>query len=475
MPDTHLPFPASDAPLWSAYMRDRDSVRASFAIPGHKTRTDMVGDIVATDRPIVLNNDMSLPSLGTLKAAEDKTAALWGADLARFSVNGSSAANQAAMMSVTGPGDTVIVSRTLHKSLLFGLIYSGARPVWISPTVDPDHGLPCGVPADAIRAALRQHPEARAVFVGEPSYVGTYGDVAAQAEVAHEHGVPLVVDAAWAAHFGFHPALPSHAITAGADIMVTSAHKTLPAHTQAAILLAQGDLVNLELLNRAFDGTQTTSQAASILASIDASRAVLEHSGEPLLGRVLSALATTRRRLAQVPGLVVLDGDGVDPMKLVLLVARAGVDGRALAKELRAYGIDVEAADRDMVIPQVTLADKPTDVAMLTDLLIAIMNRIADRSRPITPVGTWQVDPDMVMTPQEAFYAPTKTVSWSDATGMVAGELIAPYPPGIPVVTPGERITTSVKATLEQAREMGVTIAYAADPTLATIRVIDNG
>ena len=170
-----------------------------------------------------------------------------------------------------------------------GLAMAGLRPVWVRP--DIDRGLPAAVAVQTVKDALAAHPGACAVILGDPSYVGTTGDLAGHARVAHEAGVPLIVDAAWAAYLGFHPDLPAHAIAAGADAMVTSAHKTLPAYTQGALVLASTERLDVARLNRAFDATHTTSPAGSIMASIDAARALLARDGERLCGRLLRGVA----------------------------------------------------------------------------------------------------------------------------------------------------------------------------------------
>jgi lysine decarboxylase len=226
--------------------------------------------------------------------------------------------NQALALAVFArPG---VVTRCLHRSLLLGLVLAGLRPVWVRPERHPS-GLPAGVAVGTVRDALASHPRAGAVFLGDPSYVGTTGDLAGHAQAAHEAGVPLIVDAAWAAHLGFHPGLPPHAIAAGADAMVTSAHKALPAYTQGALVLARTGRLDPARLDRAFDATHTTSPAGTIAASIDAARALLARDGTALCARLLRVAAAARQRLAGVPGVGVLDGPGVEPTKLVVLLA----------------------------------------------------------------------------------------------------------------------------------------------------------
>jgi len=323
-----------------------------------------------------------------------------------------------------------------------------------------------------VRDALAAHPGACAVFLGDPSYVGTTGDLAGHADAAHEAGVPLIVDAAWAAYLGFHPDLPAHAIAAGADGMVTSAHKALPASTQGALVLARTERLDRARLDRAFEATHTTSPAGAITASIDASRALLARDGEQLCARLLRLVGTARRRLAEVPGVAVLDGPGVDPAKLVVLLAGAGADGYAVEADLIAAGMPVELGDRDMIIPIVTLADTEDTVARFAEVLAAAVERHRGPPRRPEPSPAWSVSPQMAIPPREAFFAPNETVAAGAAVGRISAELVAPYPPGIPVLAPGEVITGDALAALRTARAQGGRIAYAADPTLATFQVI---
>ncbi|MBT0774042.1 aminotransferase class V-fold PLP-dependent enzyme [Kineosporia sp. J2-2] len=310
---------APDAPLFAAWLRMSIDVRNGhtrfFSIPGHKQRPGLTGPIVHGDLPLYAGLD-TLGGLDALRRAEARAARLWGVDWCRFSVGGSTHANQAAALAIGAPGDTVIVSRTLHRSMLSGLILAGLRPVWVYPDLDPRHGLPLGVPAAAVRAALAANPGAKAVLVGDPSYVGTTGDVAWLAAAAHAAGVPLIVDGAWAAHFGFHPDYPRHALALGADALVLSAHKTLPAMGQAALLLARttrdGGLLDPSRLERGFESGHTTSPSGAILASTDAARAVLAGHGTRLLGDLLRLRAVATEKLRAVAGLEILTGDHVD-------------------------------------------------------------------------------------------------------------------------------------------------------------------
>ncbi|MFC7484943.1 hypothetical protein ACFQX7_39695 [Luedemannella flava] len=250
----------NDAPLLAAWHAYVDGGVTPFTIPGHKRAAarlwPALGAAVASDVPLFGGLDTVKLAGGTLADAEARAAALWGADWCRFSTGGSTHANQAIALAVGRPGDTVLVTRSAHRSTLLGLVLAGLNPVWLPTTVDPRFGIPSGVSPEALRGALAAHPSARAVFLVEPSYLGTVSDLPALIAASD---VPVIVDQAWGAHFGFHPSLPPHALQVGAAALVTSAHKTLPAYSQASLLLARTDRLDPDRLDRAFEAGNTTS------------------------------------------------------------------------------------------------------------------------------------------------------------------------------------------------------------------------
>ncbi|HEY6277968.1 MAG TPA: hypothetical protein VIX86_16740 [Streptosporangiaceae bacterium] len=465
-----------DAPLLDAWLRSTERAAAGeltpMSVPGHKQRTHLTGAVVAGDTPLYGGLDTIKHADILLAEAEQRAARLWGADWCRFSVAGSTHGNQALALAAGSPGQEVIVTRNLHRSLLLGLVLAGLRPVWVQPDRDEATGLPRAVPVATVRAALARHPGACAVFLGDPSYVGTTGDLAGHAQAAHEAGVPLLVDAAWAAHLGFHPDLPPHALAAGADAMVTSAHKALPAYTQGALVLARTGRLDRARLDRAFEATHTTSPAGAIAASIDACRALLARDGEELCARLLRLVAAARERLAAVPGVAVLAGPGVEPAKLVVLLPGTGAHGNEVEADLIKAGMPVEMADRDTIVPIITLADDEDSVARFTQTLVAAIERHRAAPRTPLPSPAWTVTPRVALPPRKAFFAPNETVVAGAAIGRTSAELVAPYPPGIPVLAPGEVITAEALAALRAAQAEGSRIAYAADPTLATLQVV---
>lgn len=369
-----------DAPLFCAWQRFVHDDVAPFTIPGHKRRAGtldpQLGRLLDADVPLYGGVDTVKLTTGVLADAEERAARLWGADACRFSTGGSTHANQVLCLTVGRPGDTVLVARNAHRSILSGFVLAGLRPVWLPVTADPRTGAPREVSATDVRTALQRHPEAVAVMVTDPSYQGTLGDLASVADAAHEHDVPLLVDQAWGAHLGFDPAYPPHSLQSGADAMITSAHKMLPAFSQAAVVLAQGTRLDLDRLERAFEATHTTSPSGAILASIDASRAFLRSSaGRDALTRILPVVEGARQRL-RTAGLVVPGPDDhpsgrFDPAKLVVHFGGAGHSGLAAEAELLRRGVPVEMADRDALVAQIGLLDNEETVARLVDGILA--------------------------------------------------------------------------------------------------------
>ncbi|HET7475796.1 MAG TPA: aminotransferase class V-fold PLP-dependent enzyme [Dermatophilaceae bacterium] len=476
--DAGLP---ADAPLLRAWAQSVDADLAPFTVPGHKRRAGALdatlGRLLAADVPMYGGLDEVKLTHGRLADAERRGADLWGADWCRYSTGGSTHANQVLTLAVGRPGDTVLVARNAHRSVLSGLALADLRPVWLPAAVDRATGVPVGLDLSTVATALREHPDAAGLFTVEPGYLGASSDLPALIALAHSHQVPVLVDQAWAAHYGHHPAYPQHALALGADAMVTSAHKTLPAYSQAAVVLARTDRLDRERLERAFETGHTTSPAGSILASIDAARALLQREeGRQRLGWLAERAATLRAELAEA-GLPTVSPDRLppgryDPAKIVVLLAPAGLDGLALERGLLERGLPVEQADRDTIVPILTLADTDQTVDRLRDALAELTRGVDRVPRPAAVAAHWTHLPTVALTPREAYFAGHVTVGRRAAEGRVSAELIAPYPPGIPLVVPGEVLTGETLDALDRARALGTRIAYAADPDLATFQVV---
>ncbi|HEV3002540.1 MAG TPA: aminotransferase class V-fold PLP-dependent enzyme [Solirubrobacteraceae bacterium] len=468
-----------DAPLASALDRVLAAPGAPFSLPDHKRAAWLDDPFLALDVPYVPGVEDQQLSTGVLARAQRLAADLWHAEHCRFSVGGSTMANQALALAVARPGDRVAVARTVHKSLFAGLVLAGLEPVWMQPQVDERTGLTAGLPVAEVERALAQGVSA--VFVVEPSYTGVLSDVEAIARLAHGAGVPLVVDQAWGAHLGLGGAMPRNAIQCGADAAVVSVHKTLTAFTQAALVLFGGDRIDERRVDAAFEALNTTSPSATIYASIDRSRALMAARGDELLDRALALAGRVRAALAAVPGVELLDDRLVarhpsaaarDPLKLVVSLAGTGADGFAVQHDLARDGVTLEMADRDTLVPILTVADD--DAA--ADRLVAALTRSVEHRRgaprPVTASIAARVPPQTALSPREAFFAPSELVPASAAVGRVSAELAAPYPPGIPALVPGELVTAELLEALQREAGAGTTIRYCADPSLRRVLVV---
>jgi arginine decarboxylase len=295
--------------------------------------------------------------------------------------------------------------------------------------------------------------------------------VAAIAEACRAAHVPLVVDQAWGAHLGFHPGLPPHTLALGADALVTSAHKTLAAFTQGAYLLARSGRLDLGRLDEAFEALHTTSPSAAILASLDRARWMQATRGRELLSRTLELAARLRGELESVGGLAVVASD--DPTKIALALAGTGADGLEVEDDLFAEGIRLELANRDLLVPLLTIGDTEESVERLAGALLrSLERRRGEPRKPGAASAVWAVQPEVALGPREAFFAPREAVPVAEAPGRIAAETVAPYPPGIPTIAPGEVITAPLVEALREAAAAGTRLAYCADPKLDTLQVV---
>ncbi len=470
----------ASAPLLDAYLSYLESSPHPFTIPGHKQRASLLdidlGRVVDTDVPLFGGLDEIKLSKGVLQKSEKLAAKLWQGDWARFSTGGSTHANQALVFALGQPGDKVGISRNSHRSLLTALVLAGLEPIWLSPEIDELTGVPTGVPLKELERALEQNPIA--ILLTEPGYLGTLSDLPILIERAHKVGIPVVIDAAWGGHFGFHPSLPPHPMQIGADAFATSIHKALPGYSASALAVANLQRLDRAKLEQAFESTHTTSPAGAPLASIDAVRALLENRGPQLLSNLLENIEHFRFSITSEfgPEVLLKPEDFLvgrfDPSKLVLRANRLGANGIEIENALQAAGVRVEMADHDTVVFLVTLADDQKSFAALLSALVPILRKIAGPPRASGTALSWSIVAQRGMSMREAFFANTEIVNANTAIGRISSDLIAPYPPGVAVLAPGEVITAEIVKGLQAAQKQGVRIAYASDSTLQTFRVV---
>ena len=470
------------APLLDAYLSYFEKTRTPFTIPGHKQKTRALdaglGAVVDGDIPLYGGLDEIKLTNQTLKAAEKLAANLWGADYARFSTGGSTHANQALIFALGQPGDKVAVSRTAHRSVLSALVLAGLEPIWMNPEIDHATGVPLGIPASELERALQEKPVA--VLLTEPGYLGTISDLPKLISAAHQQKTPVIFDAAWGGHFGFHPRLPRHAFQLGADALITSTHKALPGYSASALLLARTELLSAERLEQSFETTHTTSPAGAPLASIDGVRALLQTRGEELIEDLLNNIHRFKETVqAEFPLPIFLypsdfpDGR-FDPSKIVLRVQQLGASGVDIEEDLQQQGVRVEMADRDTIVFLATIADSSADFDHLANVLIPILKRRQEQRRESATALSWSVIPQRATSMRDAYFAKTEMVDAPNAIGRISADLIAPYPPGVAVVAPGEILTEQIVTGLQASRAAGVRIAYATDSTLARFRVVTH-
>jgi arginine decarboxylase len=468
------------APLLDAYLSYFETQRTAFTIPGHKQKAHRLdaglGAVVDSDTPLYGGLDEIKLTEGTLKKAEELAASLWAADYARFSTGGSTHANQAIILALGKPGDKVAITRTAHRSVLSALVLTGLEPIWLTPDIDEATGVPTGIPVSELERVLDQKPIA--LLLTEPGYLGTISELPGLISKAHEHSIPVIVDAAWGAHFGFNSQIPHHVLQLGADALITSVHKALPGYSASALLLAQGKLLDLGKIEQSFETTHTTSPAGAPLASIDGCRALLQNRGDKLTGDLLKYVNDFKNQVqSHFDEQIFLNSDSFavgrfDPVKIVLRANVLGLSGVEVEKELEKVNIRVEMADQDTIVFLATLADNADDFSVLTDALVPILKNLQSAPRPTQTSLSWSIVPTVAVSMRDAYFADTEFVSAHQSIGRISADLIAPYPPGVAVVAPGEVLTDAIVAGLSATQKAGVRIAYASDATLATYRVI---
>jgi lysine decarboxylase len=467
------------APLLDAYLSYFETKRTPFTIPGHKQRASRLdtglGAVVDGDTPLYGGLDEIKLTNQVLKKAEALAATLWKADFARFSTGGSTHANQAMILALGKPGDKVALSRTAHRSILSALVLAGLEPIWLSPQIDAATGVPTGISVAEFEKVINQKPVA--LLLTEPGYLGTLSDLPALVKSAHSYSIPVIVDAAWGGHFGFSPLTPQHCLQMGADALITSVHKALPGYSASALLLAQGKLLNLDRIEQSFETTHTTSPAGAPLASIDGCRALLQTRGDELVSQLVNNVNSFKRSVQsgfELP--IFLNASDFatgrfDSAKIVLRANQIGASGVEIEKKLQAQSIRVEMADSDTVVFIATLADSTEEFEHLASVLVPILTSLQTTLRPTATSLSWSVVPTVAISMRDAYFADTEMVAAKDCVGRISADLIAPYPPGVAVVAPGEVLTSQILNGLATTKAAGVRIAYATDSSLATYRV----
>jgi len=467
----------------------RGSVR--FHVPGHKggpgadpgLRSAMGERALALDICQDIEGIDVGPSPTPYERAEQLAAAAYGAGQTWFLTNGASQGNHALCLTLAKPGQHVLVQRNCHASVVDGLVLSGGTASFVAPEYDEELGMAHGVTPAALEQALARCTEIRAAFLVSPTYYGMAADIAGCADVAHTRGVALVVDCAWGSHFGFHPELPESPLRLGADAVLASTHKIVGSLTQSAMLhVADDGLIDPDEVSRCVRIMRSTSPSSLLLASLDSARRQLAAHGEALLDRTLAASARARAAIETIPGCSVVGGDmvgrpgiaGWDPLRIVIDVRGTGCTGYEVAAELRAsYDIYVELATHATLVLVLGLGQPLEPLERFAHDFAETVRRIfRPGTGPAIARPPAALEHQTVVPIRDAFLGNGEAVSVSEAIGRISCESIAGYPPGVPALLPGERVTAEVVGYLRELTSAGARLHGAADPSFTTIRVL---
>ena len=483
----------SDTPYLDALRAYAARDPGRFHVPGHKGGAGADPGLVEAFGERVFALDIPALTYGIdvgddptpFRAAQSLAAEAWGARRTWWLVNGASQGNHVALLTLGHRGHRVVTQRNAHSSTIDALVMSGLRPTFVSPELDPElHIAHCLTP-EGLDRALEETPDAVGATVVSPTYFGAVADVAGLTEVAHAHGVPLVVDEAWGAHLGFHEELPAPALSLGADLVISSIHKVVGSLTQSAMIhLGHGDLIEEGVVDRCVTLVESTSPNGLLFASLDAARRSAATRGRELVGETLGALTRTRDAIREIPGLDVVDerlagAPGVfdyDPLRLAVDVRGTRRSGYELSRRLREeHDVIMELAGENVMVAVYGMGE---DAGAASERLLAALRGVVEAPSADDPdaEGVLFAPPppwgELVMTPREAFLGPQEVVSARDAVGRVASESLAAYPPGIPNVLPGERLTAETLAYIEQTIAHGGSLRGASDRALRTLRVV---
>ncbi|MEV7194989.1 aminotransferase class I/II-fold pyridoxal phosphate-dependent enzyme [Streptomyces sp. NPDC093510] len=480
-----------EAPVLEALERYHEADELAFTPPGHKQArgadprvTKVLGEAVFYGDVLASGGlDDRLSRQHILERAQQLMADAVHAEHTFFSTCGSSLSVKAAMLTVTSPHRRLLVGRDAHKSVIAGLILSGVEPVWVSPAWDPERHLAHPPTAESFEEAFEAHPDADGALVTSPTPYGSAADLNGIADVCHRRGKPLIVDEAWGAHLPFHDKLPTWAMDAGADICVTSVHKMGSGLEQGSVFHLQGDLIDPASLASRADLLGTTSPSVLLYAGLDGWRRQMVQHGERLLGDALQLAARTRAAIGDIEGLHVDDAEDycgpgraadLDPLPVVIDISALGTTGYRAADWLRTrHHLDMHLFDHRRLSAQLTYADDESTVGRLIDALRDLSAHSADLADvPGVDVPTpADLRMEQASLPRDAYFAHLEDVPVEEAAGRVAAEMITPYPPGIPVVLPGERLTEPVLNYLRSGVRAGMNLPDAADSSLTTVRV----
>ncbi|QTD42923.1 aminotransferase class I/II-fold pyridoxal phosphate-dependent enzyme [Sporosarcina sp. Te-1] len=474
-----------NAPIAEALTKYKAMRVVPFDVPGHKRgrgNEELAAFLGEQCLSVDVNSMKPLDNLihpvSVIREAEQLAAEAFGSKHAFFMVNGTTSAVQAMVMTACKAGEKIILPRNVHRSAINALILSGAIPVYVNPGVQQELGIPLGMALDDVRRTMEENPDAKAILINNPTYYGICSNLQAITDLAHEHGMLVLVDEAHGTHFYFNEELPASAMSVGADMAAVSMHKSGGSLTQSSFLLINND-VSEGYTRQIINLTQTTSGSYLLLSSLDISRKNLALHGKEIFDKVIGMAQYTREEINQIGGYYayskeLLNGDTIfdfDITKLSVHTREIGLEGIEIYDILRdEYDIQIEFGDIGNLLAYISVGDRHRDIERLVAALGEIKRRYGKESGQMFQHE--YINPIVELTPQQAFYAKKRNMPLAESAGNISSEFVMSYPPGIPILAPGERITDEVLSYIEYCREKGCFLSGTEDSQVKRINVV---
>ncbi|NLN48011.1 MAG: aminotransferase class V-fold PLP-dependent enzyme [Clostridiales bacterium] len=476
-------------PLFKSIKDYADSNVLPFHMPGHKRGRiykklglgSLFENILKMDTTEVPGVDNLFCPVGPLLKAQKMAAESFGADHSFFLINGTTAGIYAMILSTTNPGDKIIIPRNAHRSAISASILGRLQPVYLLPEIDEQMGIAMGIKPETIEKALIRNPDAKAVLITSPTYYGACSDLKSIAGIVHKHGKVLLVDEAHGSHFVFHKDLPKSALASGADMTAQSTHKTLLSMTGSSMLHTKGERLDIEKVKFYLQLVQTTSPSHVMLASLDAARYIMDKYGYILLDECMKYSDMVRKEINQRTEFYCLSYEkigengiyDIDPLRLTVCVKEGGLTGNEANRILRdKYKIQVELSDINNIAAITTVADGEEDYNKFLDAICSLSESVHKKQTHIGYKELPKSLPKIAVKPYEAIHKGSEMVELSKSIGLISAEMVIPYPPGIPVIMPGEVIDRDIVDYLIQCKESGVRISGTIDSNLDRIKII---
>lgn len=479
----------SETPLFDALMEYVNRNTIPFHVPGHKKgngideefKNFMGENPFKIDVTVFKLVDSLHHPTGPIKRAQQLAADAYGSDAAFFSIHGTSGAIQTMIMSVVNSGDKIIIPRNVHKSVTAGIILSGAIPVYMQPELDKTIGIAHGVTSETVEDTLKQNPDAKAVLIINPTYYGVAADIKKISDIVHSYDIPLIVDEAHGPHLGFNDNLPISAMQAGADMCSQSTHKIIGAMTQCSLLHVRSERIDIHRVQQVLSLLQTTSPSYVLMASLDCARRQIALHGKELLSKAIDLSSYARYKINNIPefycfGEEIVGNPGVvslDPTKITITCRDLGITGYDLDMILsNKYHIQMELSDLYNILAVGSFGDTKENMDALISSLKEVSTEYYGRGNRKSDFLDIPPIPRQLKIPRDAFNSEKKPVLLKNSIGMISGEFLMAYPPGIPVLCPGEEITKEIVDYVQELKDTGLYVQGTEDPEVEYIKVV---